>query len=112
MTTTQKQLRKLILKNEQEMRVISIDELIAVSVTDYLCRFETESLKDFVCSKALCEVEKLLPKNFIRIHRNVIINSDKIIGFNKKNRKICLENNIEHVVSVRNVKKIIITLTQ
>jgi DNA-binding LytR/AlgR family response regulator len=111
MNATLKQMKKLILKNEQEIRIINVDELLAVTVTDYLCKFEIENSKDFICSKSLSEVEKLLPENFIRINRNAIINSYKIVGFNKKSRKISLTNNSEYNVSIRNLDKIILTFT-
>lgn len=92
---------KLVLKNEQEIRVLNLDKLLAVTVQDYLCTFASINANDFVCTKTLSEIEAQLPDNFIRISRNTIINTNKITSFNKKRRKIILENNLEYDISVR-----------
>jgi len=93
--------QKIILKNEQEIRVIYLENLISVGVQDYLCTFTSENLPDFTCTHTLANIEKLLPENFIRISRNTIVNIENVISFNKKQRKILLSNNMEYRIAVR-----------
>lgn len=44
------------------------------------------------CTKTLDKMQDCLPKNFARCHRSFIINKDKIISLDKKNKQITLEN--------------------
>lgn len=46
------------------------------------------------CTKTLDKMQDSLPNNFIRCHRSFIINKDKIISLDKKERQVLLENNI------------------
>ncbi len=103
-------MEKLIVKNEQEIRVIYLKNLIAIIVHDYLCTFITEQGNNFICTNSLSELEKILSNNFIRISRNTLVNSNKVIGYNKKQKTLCLSNNIEYKVSIRKLDAILTRL--
>ena len=46
------------------------------------------------CTKTLDKMEDSLPKNFARCHRSFIINKDKIISLDRKNKEVYLDKNI------------------
>lgn len=45
------------------------------------------------CTKTLDKMQECLPKNFVRCHRSFIVNKDKILSIDKKNKQVYLENN-------------------
>lgn len=99
-------------RNETEMRVIRFDLLIAITVDNYLCTFYIEGEKNFTCTKTLNKVEKILPEHFIKIKRNTIINTRKIISLNTKERTISFYGDHIFKYAVKNFKKIKMKLTQ
>ena len=46
------------------------------------------------CTKTLDKMQDCLPDNFVRCHRSFIINKDKIISIDKKEKEVILENNL------------------
>ncbi|MBQ8379503.1 MAG: LytTR family transcriptional regulator DNA-binding domain-containing protein [Clostridia bacterium] len=46
------------------------------------------------CTKTLDKMEDSLPKNFARCHRSFIINKDKIVSLDRKNKEVYLGKNI------------------
>ena len=48
----------------------------------------------YTCSKTLEKIEDNLPDNFIRCYRSYVINKDKIVSINTKNKSVTLKNNI------------------
>ena len=46
------------------------------------------------CTKTLDKMQDFLPDNFVRCHRSFIINKDKIISIDKKEKEVILENNL------------------
>lgn len=46
------------------------------------------------CTKTLDKMEDSLPKNFARCHRSFIINKDKIVSLDRKNKEVYLDKNI------------------
>lgn len=103
-------MEKLIVKNEQEIRVVYVNNIMAIIVHDYICTFIFEQGNNFICTNSLSELEKILSNTFIRISRNTLVNSNKIIGYNKKQKTLCLSNNIEYRVSTRKLDTILARL--
>ena len=71
------------------------------------CTCSTFYLDDdsrFNSLKPLREIQKMLPPDFFRIHRNYIVNSMKISELRVKERNIILTNGKQLPVSFRNVK--------
>ena len=93
-------------RSETEMKVIRFDPLIAITVDNYLCTFYIEGEKKFTCTKTLNRVENILPEHFIRIKRNTIINTRKIISLNTKERTISFYGNHIFKYAAKNFKKI------
>lgn len=93
----------ITVKNNQEIRIIPLMDLISIQVEDYFARFQIENSKEFCCTKSLKEMGAILPENFIRINKNCIVNLQKVQSFNITTKKLRLVNCSEFIVSVRSL---------
>ena len=98
--------QKLILRNEKEMRVIIIADILAIQIIDYFCTFHIEGESPFSCTKSLKEIIPLLPQNFMQVSRSSIVNLDKIKSIELKNKTISLGAGTKIGFSSRNEKKL------
>ena len=96
----------LPLSNEKEIRMINTEKLLAVKVEDYLCTFYIEAEEQFVCTKSLTEIEKILPECFIKISRNTIINKNKCKSLRLKENKMILTSGDCFIYPKQNMKRI------
>lgn len=101
----------LTLRNEYECKCIDLADLIYVNIEDYLSTFNCVNNQKFTCTKSLLEVESILPDNFFRINRNLIVNTNNINTIQNHNRTIILSNSSQFIVSHRRIKQLLITLT-
>jgi DNA-binding LytR/AlgR family response regulator len=99
-------MKDLVLKNEKEIRVISVNSLFAVKVEDYICTFYIENENDFSCTKSLKEIKLSLPDHFIKINRNTIINFKKMKSINLKRREIFMFSGNSFIYSACNYRLI------
>jgi DNA-binding LytR/AlgR family response regulator len=97
-------MEKIFVKNENEIRFIYLENLTAIRVENYLCTFFIENEARFSCTQSLKETATLLPDFFIQINRNCIVNVNKIKSIYLKDRKVLMQDNIEHPVSVHHIK--------
>jgi DNA-binding LytR/AlgR family response regulator len=95
---------KIYVRNENEMRIISVKNLLAVNVDDYLCTFFVENEPDFTCTKSLKETIAMLPDFFIRINRNCIVNANKIESIKLKQKEVLMPGNRLFPFSVNHEK--------
>ena len=93
--------KKIVVRNEKEIRIILIDSLLSITVDNYLCTFYLENYIKFSCTKSLKDLESLLPEHFLRINRNIIINEHKIQSVDCKNKTILLISGDSYSYSVR-----------
>lgn len=61
-----------------EIEFIDINSIIYCQAEGFYTTFHLENQNDILVSKNLKEYEKLLPANFIRIHKSFLINKNKI----------------------------------
>lgn len=61
-----------------EIEFIDINSIIYCQAEGFYTTFHLENQHDILVSKNLKEYEKLLPANFIRIHKSFLINKNKI----------------------------------
>lgn len=102
----EKELQQIIvLRNEQESRIIKCDDLVIIEINDYLSTFVLSDGKKFHCSKTLKELDKILSCKFFRINRRVIVNLEKVIAADFQNRTVLLINNLAYTVSCRRWKE-------
>jgi len=102
----------LTLRNEGECKCIDLADLIYVCVEDYLSTFHYAKDHKFACTKSLLEVESILPDNFFRINRNLIVNTTYINKIHYRNRTIILSNSKLFIVSCRRIKQLQIALSR
>ncbi len=46
------------------------------------------------CTKTLDKMQECLPRNFVRCHRSFIVNKDKIVSIDRRNKQVYLENGV------------------
>ena len=102
----------LTLRNENECKCIDLADLIYVCVEDYLSTFHYANNQKFTCTKSLLEVESILPDNFFRINRNLIVNINNINTILYHNRTIILSDSTRLIVAYRRIRQLQITLTR
>lgn len=67
----------------------------------------TEHL-DYKCTKTLDKLQEQLPNCFVRCYRSFIVNTNKIISINKKDKVLTLQNNIVCPINSKfNIKEIV-----
>lgn len=96
----------LYICNEQEKRRIYLDDILYITVEDYLSTFILTNHEKFVCSKSLSKLKCLLPPCFFQVNRSCIINLSKIVSIKRDNRRVLLSDKSEHDVSVRRIKEL------
>lgn len=72
---------------------VKINEIIYIEKSINKSIIHTENLELF-CNKTLSSLQKELPNKFSRCYKSYIVNKEKIVSINKKDRIITLENNI------------------
>jgi len=95
-------MRDVIVRNEGKLYVIHYQSLLAIEVSDYLCKFLVGNGNTFSCTESLQKALSELPTYFIRISRNCIINTRHVKAIDFKTREIELSNHAKYHFSVRN----------
>ena len=83
---------------------IELDKICYVCAECTCSTFYLDDNSQLTSLKSLHEVETMLPSNFIRIHRNCIVNILKISELQIGKRNIMLTNGKQLTVSCRNIK--------
>ena len=75
----QVQLSKLALSTgRNEIELVDINRIIYCEAKKFYTAFYLDNQKDILVTKNLKEYEKLLPGNFIRIHKSFLVNKNRI----------------------------------
>lgn len=100
--------KKIILKEQDALHVVEIDQVLWCGAEGSYTRFFLENEKYIVVSKHLKEFENLLsPYHFFRIHRSYLVNVNKIKRFEKMDGGIVhLESGHQLPVSFRKKDKL------
>jgi two-component system LytT family response regulator len=78
-TEPNRQCPKLALTTSRnEIELIDVETIIYCEAEGFYTKFHLENQSDLLVCKNLKEYEKLLPKNFIRIHKSYLVNKNKI----------------------------------
>lgn len=76
--------KKLVLKDAESFYVIKVSDIVLCEAEGAYTRFYLSGGKQILISKGLKEYEELLaPSDFIRTHHSYLINTDKIVQFDK-----------------------------
>jgi DNA-binding LytR/AlgR family response regulator len=78
----------LVLINETNMKVLTINTILAIEVEDALCVFYLENNQKFEFTNHLVNIETQLPEWFFRINKNTIVNAHKPADLCLKTRTI------------------------
>lgn len=95
--------KKIVLKDSTSIYFVNINEIIRCESDGQYTVFYIENTKKIVMSKSLKEYEEMLePYGFIRPHHSHLINTNKILRFDKSEGGILvMQNNDEIPVSHR-----------
>ncbi|WP_299274407.1 LytTR family DNA-binding domain-containing protein [uncultured Psychroserpens sp.] len=98
---------KIILDVGRNQKIVKIDSIIKCVADGNHTKFYTDNNETFLAQGSLKHFEDLLiRKEFLRIHRSVLVNLSHVLGIQKKS-KLLLSNNMEEVISVRNRSQIL-----
>jgi len=91
-------------KSEGKAHIVRFNQLLAVEVDDYLCKFYMENETYFYCVESLQKIQSRLSECFIRISRNCVINTQHVKSIDFRRREVILSENMTFSFSVRNAK--------
>lgn len=94
----------ITIKSTGKIKRIDTEQILYIVADGDCLTFHLQNSEPFLCSKSLGTIEKSLPKNFVRIYRNCIVNVNKTSDVNIRERTIVLVNGTELTVSFRNMK--------
>lgn len=102
-----KKLEKISIPFTGGYHALTVNDIIAVKAERSYAYIFYQNDRLLV-SKSLNKIEELLKEtnNFQRVHRSFLINKSKIISYNKSDRSIQLENDIEVKFSKENLTEI------
>ena len=101
--------KKIVLKDSNSIYFVNVNDIIRCESDGQYTEFYIDNLKKIVISKPLKEYEELLePYGFIRPHHSHIINTNKILRFDKVDGgSLIMQNNDEIPVSHRKKTQIL-----
>jgi DNA-binding LytR/AlgR family response regulator len=97
----------ITVRNKQVLKRIELSQLNAIVGDSYCSTFLLENEEKFTCTKTLKHFESILPPpTWLRVSKNAILNSKKIVSVEFENRIARLENGKEFSVSVSKMKEL------
>ena len=101
--------KKIVLKDSNSIYFVNVNDIIRCESDGQYTEFYIDNLKKIIISKSLKEYEELLePYGFIRPHHSHIINTNKILRFDKVDGgSLIMDNNDEIPVSHRKKTQIL-----
>ena len=101
--------KKIVLKDSNSIFFININDIIRCESDGQYTEFYIENIKNVIISKSLKEYEEILePYGFIRPHHSHLINTNKILRFDKQNGgNLVMQNQDEIPVSHRKKTQIL-----
>ncbi len=87
--------RKLILKNNEAVHLLDVEQIIYVKADNNYSVFYIEDGREIMVSKSLKVYDqKLSNYGFFRIHQSHLVNQKYIVAFNKRDETLTLSKNI------------------
>lgn len=74
----------LLVRSERKSRQIPYERIAYVESVGNYVRIQTTSEESILSKEKISSLEEKLPDHFLRIHRSIIVNRDKIQSFNKE----------------------------
>jgi len=104
--------KKLMLPTQEGYEVVKVVDIIYCEADNNFTMFYLEGGRKLLICRTLKYFEGLLSTNvFLRIHRSYIVNTEKVIRYNKgKGGYVTLENAVELEVSPKKKKELLLAL--
>ncbi len=102
-------LEYLSVKKGREVKVIPLSDVVFFRALNIYSEIHTKSDSIEIYDKSLKMIEKLLPDNFLRIHKSYIVNLESVVSFQIKSGgkyKMVVKNGNELPVSRNKIKDI------
>jgi two-component system LytT family response regulator len=100
-TLTQAQMNFVIVNQKQKIQIPTNNIIMLEGHNNYTL-FYLQNGKQKMFARTIGHFQELLDsKKFIRIHRGFLVNSSCIIGYDKIENKLQMENNLEASISRR-----------
>lgn len=82
--------RNIVIRYRGKMVPISVNDILFVTVEKQYSKIFLHNNKHYVMKKSLSKWEQIIPeKYFIRIHRNTLVNINKVKEIKRVNNRIC-----------------------
>ncbi|MES2519454.1 MAG: LytTR family DNA-binding domain-containing protein [Bacteroidota bacterium] len=96
----------VVVNQKQKIRIPTNNIIMLEGHSNYTL-FHLQNGKQRMYAHTLGYFQELLDsEQFIRIHRGFLVNSSYIVGYNKTEHKLQMENNLEAIISRRRRKNL------
>ncbi len=96
----------VVVNQKQKIRIPTDNIIMLEGISNYTL-FHLQNGKKKLYARSIRHFEeKLIGENFIRIHRGFLVNSSCIVGYDKMENKLQMENNLEASISRRRRKNL------
>ncbi len=96
-----------VMVNRKQKIRIPVQNIIMLEGFNNYTLFHLQSGKQRLYARPIRHFEaQLLQENFIRIHRGYLVNSSCIVGYDKLENKLQMENNLQAMISRRRRKNL------
>jgi DNA-binding LytR/AlgR family response regulator len=96
-----------IMVNHKQRIRIPVQNIIMLEGFSNYTLFHLQSGKQRLFARPICHFEaQLLQEKFVRVHRGFLVNSSCILGYNKEDNKLQMQNNLEAMISRRRRKNL------
>ena len=103
---TQTQMTFVVVNRKQKIRIPTCNIIILEGHSNYTL-FHLQNGNQSMYARTLGHFQELLDsEQFIRIYRGFLINSSCIVGYDKTEDKLLMENNLEAMISRRRRKNL------
>ena len=90
-----------------EKRIVSLKSIMAIeTIGNHKIRMHTDT-GAIDMSRTLSSIRKELPTHFVKCHRGIIINGNKVESFDSSTGKIVLTNGMEFFVATRKIQEMV-----
>ena len=90
------EIKKIAVSTQAGVSFISLEDIVYAEASGNYSKLILANGADFIISKTLKDIQELLEeKHFLRIHRQYIINLNRVKHFNRNDNLLLMENNAE-----------------
>lgn len=104
--------RKLIVKNGNLEKILSVSEIIAIEAMRGYCKIILQDMTEIIVSKSMSSFIKhhSIENEFITIHKSHSVNFDYVDSVDKQTNCVILKNGCKYKIAERRIKTVFKTL--